>query len=150
MSAGAAQTWFTAGAIVFMAAGGAHALLTLVDTFSPTWFAPIDDSVRKAMSGTGMRFRRPFPGDEAQPSMWTLWLGFNVSHGLGAFAFGLLCLLISSSDFGLVERTGAIRLVAVAVAAAYCAIALRYWFYAIVLLTGAATACFAVAAILAA
>lgn len=150
MSAGSAQTWFTAGAIVMMAGGGGHALLTLVDTFRPIWLTPIDDSVRRAMDGTGMRFRRPFPGDEARPSMWTLWLGFNVSHGLGVFAFGLMCVLISGSDFGLVEHTGAIRLVPIAVAAAYCAIALRYWFYAIVLLTGSATACFTVAAILAA
>lgn len=144
----AAQTWFTAGAVVFILAGGLHALLTLVDTVRPTWFAPIDDSVKSVMEGTGMRFRRLFPGDAARPSMWSLWLGFNVSHGLGAFSVGLLCLLISKYDFNLVERIDAIRPFTIAVSAAYFAIALRYWFYAVAILTGVATLSFTVAAVL--
>ncbi len=145
---GAAQTWFTVGAIVFMAAGGGHALLTLVDTVRPTWFTPIDDSVRPVMQGTGIRFRGLFAGDGSTPSIWTFWLGFNVSHGLGAFTFGLLCLLISSYDFELVERIDAFQLVTIAVSAAYFAIALRYWFWVVRILTGAATVCFTVAVVL--
>jgi hypothetical protein len=150
MNAGAAQTWFTVGAIVFIVAGGGHALLTVFDTIRPTWFAPIDASVKSDMERTGMRFRRLFPGDATRPSMWKLWLGFNVSHGLGVCAFGLMCLLISKHDFGLVERIDAIRPLSIAVSAAYFAIALRYWFYAIVILTGTATASFTIAAVLSA
>jgi hypothetical protein len=149
MTGSGAQAWFTAGAIVFMVAGGGHALLALVDTLRPTWFAPNDAAAQQVMRGTGMRFRRLFPGNGERPSMWTFWLGFNVSHGLGAFAFGLLCLLIASSDFVLVERIGALRPVTVGVAAAYFAIALRYWFWTVAVMTGAATACFAIAALLA-
>lgn len=147
---GAAQTWFTAGAIVFMIAGGGHALLALVDTVRPTWFTPIDDSVRSVMDGTGMRFRRPFPGKEARPSMWSFWLGFNVSHGLGAFSFGLLCLLIGSYDFELVAHIDAMQPLTIAVSAAYFGVALRYWFNGVMILTGAATACFTIAAVLSA
>jgi hypothetical protein len=148
VSSGAAPTWFDVGAIVFMAAGGGHALLALLDTVRPTWFAPIDSSVKSVMEGTGMRFRRPFPGDESRPSMWSFWLGFNVSHGLGAFAFGLFCLLISTYDFKLIERIDAIRPLTIAVSAAYFAVALRYWFNGVMILTGVATACFTVAAVL--
>ncbi len=143
-----AQAWFTAGAIVFMGAGGGHALLTLVDTVRPTGFTPIDDSVRSVMQGTGIRFRALFAGDEGRPSIWTFWLGFNVSHGLGAFTFGLLCVLIGNYDFELVERIDAFQLVTIAVSAAYFAIALRYWFWVVRILTGAATVCFTVAAVL--
>jgi hypothetical protein len=150
MNVGAAQTWFTIGAIVFMVAGGGHALLALIDTVRPTWFAPIDDSVRSAMDGTGVRLRRPFPGDEARPSMWSAWLGFNVSQSLGAFTFGLFCLLISSYDFRLVTRIDALQPFTIAVSAAYFAIALRYWFYGVMLLMGVATACFTIAAVLSA
>lgn len=150
MNVGAAQTWFTAGAIGFMVAGGGHALLALFDTVRPTWFRPIDDSVRAAMDGTGMRFRRPFPGNEARPSMWSFWLGFNVSHGLGAFTFGLLCLLIGSYDFELVARIDAMQPLTIAISAAYFAVALRYWFNAVMILTGAATVCFTIAAVLSA
>lgn len=149
MSAGAAPTWFDVGAILVVVAGGLHALVALLDTVRPRWFAPIDGAVRSAMESTGMRFRRPFPGDEARPSMWSFWLGFNVSHGLGVCAFGLLCLLVSGYDYGLVGRIDGLRPFTIAVPAAYFAIALRYWFNGVMLLTGAATACFAVAAVLA-
>lgn len=147
---GAAQTWFIAGAAVFMLAGGLHALGALLDTFRPTFFAPIEDSVKAMMEGTGMRFRQLFPGDAARQSMWRFWLGFNVSHGLGAFAFGLFSLLIAAYDFKLVNQIDAIRPLTIAVSAAYFAISLRYWFYGVVIVTAAATACFTLAAVLSA
>ncbi len=150
MNADAAQTWFAAGAVIFILAGGGHALLALIDTHRPTWFTPIDDSVRRTMEGTGIRFRRHFPGDGSKPSIWTFWLGFNVSHGLGALAFGMLCLLISLEDFDLVVQVGGLRALTVAVAGAYFATALRYWFNAVRVLTGIATLCFAMAAVLSA
>lgn len=150
MNAGAAPAWFDAGAIVFMLAGAPHLLLTLLDTVRPRWFAPNDGAVKSAMESTGMRFRRPFPGEKERPSMWTFWLGFNASHGLGVFAFGLFCLLIGTYDFGLVERIDAIRPLTIAVSVAYLAIALRYWFNGVVIVTVAATACFTIAAVLSA
>lgn len=150
MNAGAAQAWFTAGAIVFMVAGGGHALLTVVDAFRPTFFAPIESSVKRVMEGTGIGFRRLFPGDAATPSIWRFWLGFNLSHGLGAFTFGLFCLLVAGYDFNLVERIDAIHPLTIAVSATYFAIALRYWFYLVMIVTGAATACFTIATVLSA
>jgi hypothetical protein len=94
-----------------------------------------------------MRFRAFFPGDTATPSIWRLWLGFNLSHGLGAFAFGLLCLLIGAHDFGLVERIGGLQALTIAIPAVYLAISLFFWFYVPALVTAAATACFIVAAV---
>jgi hypothetical protein len=98
-----------------------------------------------------MRFRRMFPGGSgARPSMWRFWLGFNISHGLGAFTFGLLCLLIATHDFKLVERIDAIRPLTIAFSAAYLALSLRFWFYGPAILTGTATACFTIATVLSA
>lgn len=150
MNSGAAQAWFIAGTIPLILAGAAHVIATLVDTVRPALFAPNDASVKRVMEGTGMRFRRWFPGDDSRPSMWSFWLGFNVSHGLGALTFGLLCLLIATHDFKLVEQIQAIRPLTIAVSAAYLAITLRYWFGWIVLVTGTATLCFTVAAVLSA
>jgi hypothetical protein len=147
---GATQAWFTAGAIVFVVAGGLHALGALLDTVRPTFFAPIEDSVKPVMESSGMRFRRLFPGDAAKPSMWKFWLGFNVSHGLGAFTFGMFSLLIAAYNFKLVDRIDAIRPLTIAVSSAYLAISLRYWFYGVVIITGTATACFIVSAVLSA
>jgi hypothetical protein len=147
----AAQAWFIAGATTFMVAGGGHALVTLFDTVRPTFFVPIDTSVRSAMESTSVRFRRMWPhANDVTPSMWRLWLGFNISHGLGAFTFGLLCLLIAVHDFALVESIRAIRPLTIAFAAAYLALSIRFWFYVPAIATGAATACFTVAAVLSA
>jgi hypothetical protein len=56
---------------------------------------------------------------------WSAWLGFNTSHGLGIFTFGLLCLLIATDDFILVERIDAIRPLTIALSAAYIGLSLR-------------------------
>lgn len=143
-----AKTWFIAGAVILMTAGGGHALVALFDMVRPTFFTPIDDSVRSAMGSTSFRFRRLFPrANDVTPTMWRLWLGFNASHGLGVFVFGLMCLLIAVHDFALIASIGAIRPLTIAVCAVYFALALRCWFYVPAIVTGGALACFTVAAL---
>jgi hypothetical protein len=150
MNSGAAEAWFIAGTIPLVVAGGAHALLTLVDTVRPTFFAPIDSGVKPALEGTGIRFVRMVGGSGTRPSMWRAWLGFNISHGLGIFAFGLLCLLIAAQDFELVRTIGAIRPLAIAFSAALLVLSLRFWFRGPALVTGTSMACFVVATVLSA
>jgi len=147
-SSSAVQFWFVAGTIPLLIAGAGHALLTLVDTVRPTYFTPQAPSLRSELEGTGMRFRGLVPGgDPGRPSLWRAWLGFNISHGLGVFAFGLLALLIGLEDPGLLERTELIPLVAVAVAGSYLVVASRFWFWLPMLVAGSSTACFAIAAL---
>jgi hypothetical protein len=149
VSGGAAQTWFIAGTIPLTLGGGLHVLATLRDTVRPTFFAPIERSVRPALEGTGIQLRRMFPGGSgATPSMWRVWLGIHISHGLGVFTVGLLCLLIATHDFRLVEDIDAIRPLTIAFSAAYLALSLRFWFYGPAILTGTATACFSIATVL--
>jgi hypothetical protein len=144
VDAGAAQGFFIAGTIPCILAGGLHAALAVVDTVRPTYFAPRDDdSLQPAMERTQMRF-----AGRSAPTMWNSWLGFNISHGLGVFVFGLLFLLIATYDFSLVQRIGAIRPLAVAFSAAYFVVAVRFWFWGPVVLTAVATTCFAVAWVL--
>jgi hypothetical protein len=149
VNARAAEAWFVAGTIVMMLAGGLHVLATLLDTVRPTFFTPIESWAKAAVEGTGIRFWRMFPGGGgATRSMWRAWLGFNISHGLGAFTFGLLCLLIATYDFELVEQIDAIRLLTIAVSATYLAVSLRFWFYGPAIITGTSTACFTIATVL--
>jgi hypothetical protein len=150
VNAGAAQAWFIAGTIPFILAGGLHALGALVDTVRPTFFAPIEGSAKPTVEGTGIRLVRMFGGSGATPSMWRVWLGIHISHGVGIFTFGLLCLLIATHDFTLVERIDAIRPLTIAFSAAYLALSLRFFFYGPAIITGTATACFTVAAVLSA
>jgi hypothetical protein len=147
VNSGAAQAWFIAGTIPLMLAGGAHVLMALVDTVRPTYFAPIDGSVKPEVEGTGIRLRG---GRGATPSMWRVWLGVHITHGLGIFTFGLLCLLIATHDFKLVEQIDAIRPLTIAFSAALLAVSLRFFFYGPAIVTGIATACFTVATVLSA
>jgi hypothetical protein len=135
-----AEAWFIAGTIPLILAGGGHALLTLVDTVNATYFTPRDATVRPAVESTQIRF-----GGRAAPSMWRAWLGFNISHGLGVFTFGLLLLLIATQNFKLVEQIDAIQPLSIAIPAIYFALALRFWFYGPVIITAASTACFILA-----
>jgi hypothetical protein len=144
VSAGA-QAWFVAGTIPLILAGGLHALAALLDTVRPTFFAPIERSVQPAAEGTGIRLV-----GRATPSMWRVWLGIHISHGLGVFSFGLLCLLIVAHDPGLVESISALRPLTIAFSAAYLVLSLRFWFYGPVIITAIATACFTVATVLSA
>ena len=137
-----AQAWFIAGTVPLILAGGLHAALTLVDVVRPTYFAPRDPAVQPAMERTPMRF-----AGRRAPTMWNAWLGFNISHGLGVFSFGLLCLLIAVNDFGIVEQVGAIRPLSIAFAAAFLALSLRFWFSGPAILCGVALACFTAAAL---
>jgi hypothetical protein len=150
VSTSAAQLWFIAGTIPLIVAGGLHVLATLLDTVRPTFFAPIDSSIKPIVDGTGIRLVRMFGGSGAKPSMWRVWLGVHISHGLGVLTFGLLCLLIAAHDFRLVEQIGAIRPLAIAFSAAYLALSLRFWFWGPAVITGTATACFVVATVLSA
>jgi len=145
VNAGAAQAWFIAGTIPFILAGGLHALAALRDTVRPTYFAPIERSVKPVVEGTGIRLV-----GRATPSMWRVWLGINISHGLGVFTFGLLCLVIATHDFKLVQDIDAIRPLAIAFSAAYLALSLRFWFYGPAIITGIAAGCFTVATVLSA
>jgi hypothetical protein len=138
-----AQAWFIGGTIPLILAGGGHVLIALVDTVRPTYFAPIDGSVKPEVEGTGIRLV-----GRATPSMWRVWLGINITHGLGIFAFGLVCLLIATHDFNLVERIDAIRPLTIAFSAALLAVSLRFFFYGPAIITGIATACFTVATVL--
>ncbi|MEJ7875709.1 MAG: hypothetical protein WKF62_03540 [Solirubrobacterales bacterium] len=140
-----AQAWFIAGTIPLILAGGLHALAALRDTMRPTYFTPIDRSVRPMVEGTGIRL----VGKPA-PSMWRVWLGVNIIFGLGIFTFGLLLLLIAAKDFALVEEITAIRPIAVAFSAACLIVALRFFFWGPMIITATATACFTVATVLSA
>jgi hypothetical protein len=150
VSSEAAQAWFIAGTIPLIVAGGLHTVGTLVDTVRPTYFTPVDPSVKGATEGTGIELVRMFGGRGARPSMWRVWLGIHISHGLGVFTVGLLCLLIATHDFALVVDIGAIRPLTIAFAAVYLVLSLRFWFYGPALITSIALTCFTVATVLSA
>lgn len=144
-----ARALFVAGTIPFIVAAGGHGLGALYDVRRPTFFTPADDDLRARMHESGVRGRALFPGRSVEhPSMWSAWLGFNISHGLGGAVFGITNLTIGLRDFDAARNAGLLPL-AVLVAAGYLVLAIRFWFWAPTTAVAIATTCFAVAWVLA-
>lgn len=145
----AAQLALGVGAVLYLGAGGGHLVGTLRDVVTPTMFTPTDDTLRERMSTTGVRFRGLFGDRDAERwTMWSAWLGFHLSHGLGAFAFGGLVLLLVALH-GAAALHPALLAFVVGVSAAYLAIAVRFWFWVPATAIGVASGCLTLGAALA-
>ncbi len=130
-----------AGAI-FVLLGGLHALYTLADERRPRRIVPDDPTVRDAMAGTGVRLAR------GGTTMWRAWIGFNLSHALGAVLFGALVMLLG---YSWQEPTPPrfILLLPLGVTLVYLALSIRYWFRTPTAGIALAAACIAAAWMLA-
>lgn len=117
-----ARGLFIAGAAIFIVLGFGHGVGTLFDVWWPRVFTPVDDGVRRSMQRSGVRLYPP-------RDMWNAWLGFNISHGLGAFVIGLLLLLVAIHDFDLIRSVPGVAPTAIGVAAVYLVLSLRFWFW---------------------
>ncbi len=110
-----------AGGSIFSILGLVHVVYAICDIYRPRYFAPLDPALIDQMASTGVRFAR------GRTNMWDAWLGFNISHGLGAVIFGLGCV-----GAGVFARTlalpGAALLIPVFVGIIYLLLALRFWF----------------------
>jgi hypothetical protein len=115
--------------------GAGHAVVTMIDVFRPTQFAPIDDSVRDSMKSTGLRFAR------GRTSMWNAWLGFNISHGLGVLIFGVIVIVLGNYLI-LIEPPKMLLLAPVIIGFVYFYLAVRFWFYLPAIGVSLATVCF--------
>lgn len=105
------------GAAIFGVLGTIH----LVYTFYGRKLDPRDDAVRTAMQGTTMRISR-------DTSLWNAWIGFNASHSLGAMIFAAFVLTLALGYADLVRSAPVFAWLAFANAAAWFAVAWRYWF----------------------
>jgi hypothetical protein len=126
------------GGSIFAFMGGYHGLLSVVDVFRPTQFAPMDDSVRLAMTSTGVRF------SGGRANMWDAWLGFNISHGLGMFLFGAAAVWLGW-NLENVAVARSVLAIAVGIGLIYFILSVRFWFYAPAVGSAVATACFVAA-----
>lgn len=115
------QYLLIAGGMIFSILGLLHAVFTICDIYRPKYFAPLNPALIDQMASTGVRLAR------GRTNMWDAWLGFNISHGLGAVIFGLVCV-----GAGIFARTLALPratlLIPVLVGVIYLLLALRFWF----------------------
>jgi hypothetical protein len=114
-----------AGAI-FCLFGLLHAIYTLGDIVRPRRLAPSDPDLVGRMKSSGLRLSKD------RTNMWDAWLGFNLSHSLGAVVFGAVCMTASSKPF--------LACLAV-VSFIYLIVAIRFWFYVPAIGIAIAVAC---------
>jgi hypothetical protein len=80
--------------------------------------------------------------------VWSGWVGFNLSHSLGAVAFGAFVLLLGRSAESFAGQAAYAVPLAAAVSGAFLAIGVRYWFRTPIVGCAFAFGCFALSWIL--
>ncbi len=126
---------FLAGALPFVLLGLAHARATPARVSDEKGLSPRDPALRDAMVQARVRLTR-------RTSLWQAWVGFNLSHSLGAVLFGAAVLLVGRSAESYRAEAGVFLPFSVLVAALYLAIGVRYWFRTPVVGLALALACF--------
>jgi hypothetical protein len=117
----ASRYLFLAGAVPYIVLGLMHAWLTPFTPAEDKALSPRDRALRDAMARENMRLTR-------RTTLWLAWVGFNLSHSLGAVVFGAVVVLIGRSATSFEAQAGAFLPLAVVVSCFYLVIALRCWF----------------------
>jgi hypothetical protein len=112
---------FLAGALPFVVLGLAHALATPRTPAEAKGLSPRDPALRDAMVRESVFLTR-------RTSLWLAWVGFNLSHSLGAVLFGAVVLLIGRSPASFRAEAGMFLPLAVVVSGLYLVLGVRYWF----------------------
>ena len=114
--------------------GALHAVYTLADLRSPRRIVPDDPAVITAMQTSKIRLTR------GESTVWQGWIGFNLSHSLGALMFSAACFIVAAS-LRRFAFSPWVLLVLTGISAVYLLLAAQYWFRIPILGTAAATAC---------
>lgn len=112
---------FLSGALPFVVLGIAHALATPLTLEESKGLSPRDLAYRQSMAEQTVLLTR-------RTNLWLTWVGFNLSHSLGAVLFGVVVLLVGRSPAAFAANWPAFVPLAIVVSGVYLAIGLRYWF----------------------
>ena len=129
---------FLIGAVPFVFLGTAHAFATPLQPADSKGLSPRDPAMREAMT-------RETPLLTRRTNLWLAWVGFNMSHSLGAVLFGVVVLLIGRNATTYSAQAGVFLPLAVVVSALYLLLGVRYWFRTPVIGIAFSGACFVAA-----
>ena len=118
------QYLLIAGGAIFLLLGVLHAVYMLADLSRPRRIVPSDPALIDQMRASTVRLSR------GASTMWDAWIGFNLSHSLGAILFGLGCIAAGIFLVQLAVPKAAL-LLPVVISALYLAMSVRYGFKAI-------------------
>jgi hypothetical protein len=128
---------FLMGALPFIVLGLAHVAATPRTPADSKGLSPRDPALREAMAQANVLLTR-------RTTLWLTWVGFNLSHSLGAILFGAVVLLIGRSRASFEGQAGVFLPLAVLVSATYLVLGVRYWFRTPIIGISLATGCFLV------
>ena len=112
---------FLAGGLILLLLGVAHAMLTPRHPSQPKGLSPSDPQLATTMSRTHIRLTRRL-------DMWSAWVGFNYSHGLGLVVLGGLVLLIGRGESSFSAEANVFVPFAFFASVIYLLLAAKYWF----------------------
>jgi hypothetical protein len=105
------------GCSVFVVLGGIHFYLTMFTNK----FEARESRVTSDMA-------RVSPILTSRTSMWKAWIGFNISHSLGAIVFGLVYVIIALENYDYLKTSTALNVLLLVVPLILLMLAVRYWF----------------------
>ncbi|HEV7608951.1 MAG TPA: hypothetical protein VGO61_16530 [Steroidobacteraceae bacterium] len=120
--------------IIYGLLGALHALYTLLDIRDPRRIVPDDPLVLTAMRESKIRLTR------GESTVWEGWVGFNLSHSLGALMFAAACFIVAAC-FRIFAFSPWALFALAAVSALYLLLAVQYWFRIPIVGTAISTAC---------
>jgi hypothetical protein len=129
---------FLAGAIPFVVLGVAHAVATPHTTAQSRGLSPRDPALREAMVRDSLLLTR-------RTNLWLAWVGFNLSHSLGAVLFGAVVVLIGRNQATFQAQAALFLPLVVSVSGIYLVLGICYWFRTPILAIMLSSVCFAVA-----
>jgi hypothetical protein len=109
------------GALPFVVLGIAHAFATPRTPAQSKGLSPRDPVLREAMTKDTVLLTR-------RTTLWLAWVGFNLSHSLGAVLFGAVVLLVGRSQASFQAQAGVFLPFVIVVSGLYLLLGLRYWF----------------------
>jgi len=113
---------FIAGSIPFVVLGLVHIAYSVADASRPARIVPREPALIESMKAGRLVITR-------QTTVWRAWIGFNISHGVGVFLFGIVVFGAALSGFEAnFSAMPALFYASPLVAATYLVLSLKYWF----------------------
>ena len=114
-------TLYLIGTVPLIVLGALHGLYTVMDEFVPRKLAPKDTSLVTTLRMAPL-------GITNDTNMWRAWIGFNLSHSIGAVGFGLLYAYLAVAHADFLVTAPPLLWAAPIIGVLYMYLAWRYWF----------------------
>src|SRR3954447_752512 len=112
---------FLLGAVPYVVLGLAHAFATPLTLEQRKGLSPRDAAYAAGMADQTLLITR-------RTNLWLTWIGFNMSHSLGAVLLGAVVLLVGRNAASFAFNAAVFVPLAAVVSATYLVLGVRYWF----------------------